>query len=268
MKPLRSFLSFSVPLVILLITFSIFLLVNKIVDTYKQNITNDYSIIVVSNTPFSKISSISNIKIKDIKILPKKNIINDIKADLSESSLKLLNKKLPYFYQIYLEEFPTTLKLEQIRKELTTISNVKRVETFSNDHNKVYSLLILIQDIIIILFIVILLLSILLLAKQIKIWFYEHSERISIIQLHGGSLYYSAKPIIKTMLFSTLFSIFIVTVLLYFSLHNITLLVRPEILMLMPNISDFQFEIVKIILLAFIIPIITFIGLSLQYKMK
>jgi len=268
MKPLKSFFSFTAPMVIMLITFCIYLLINKVVVNYKQNITNDYSIIVVSNTPFTKIDYIAEIKIKDIKILERKNIIKDIKGKLSESSLKLLNEKLPYFYQIYLEEFPTTYKLDEIKKELIAIKNVKRVETFSNNHNKIYSLLLLIQNIIMVIFILILLLSFLLISKQIKIWFFEQSERISIIQLHGGSLMYSSKPIIKVMVLSTLFSIFFITILAYITFTNIDLFVKPEIVSLIPKIDDMQFDVIKVVLLAFIIPLVTFLGLSIQHKMK
>jgi len=268
MKHLRSFFSFTAPLIIMLVTFCIYLIVNKVVHNYKDKITNDYSIIMVSNTPFSKIDEVSGIKIRDIKILKKDKIIEDIRNELSDSSLDLLNKKLPYFYQIYLEEFPTTLKLEEIRKELITISNVKRVETFTSDHNKVYSLLILIQDIIIILFVITLLLSILLISKQIKIWFFEQSERISIIQLHGGSLLYSSKPIIKIMVTSAVTSIIFVSILLFLTINNISLFVRPEILMLIPKITDLEFDILKIMLLAISIPMVTFLGLAIQHKVN
>ena len=268
MKHLKSFFSVTVPLVIMLVTFGVYLMVTKVVDNYKDNITNDYSIIVIANTPLSTLEYISEIRVKDIKIIKKENIIKDVKTNLSDTSLKLLNTKLPYFYQIYLEEFPTSLKLEQIRKELITISNVKRVETFSSDHNKIYSLLILIQDIIIVLFIIVLLLSFLLLSQQIKIWFFEQSERISIIQLHGGSLLYSSKPIIKVMFYSTIFSIILVSLFLFFTIQNISQIVRPEILPLIPNIVDLQLEMIKIVFLAFAIPIITFFGLIIQHKLK
>ena len=268
MKHLKSFFSFTIPLIIMLVTFSIYLLVNKVVDNYKENITNDYSIMVIANTPMATLDYISGIKVKEIKILKKEKIIKDVKKNLSESSLKLLKNKLPYFYQVYLEEFPTTFKLEQIRKELITISNVKRVETFSNDHNKIYSLLILIQDIIIVLFVIVLLLSIFLLSQQIKIWFFEQSERISIIQLHGGSLLYSSKPIIKVMILSTLFSIVFVSLFLFFTIDNIAMVIRPELLALLPNMQDLQFEIIQIVVLACIIPVITFFGLLVQHKLK
>lgn len=268
MRLLKSFGSFTVPLIVMLIMFSIYLLVDKVVDNYKKTIVNDYSIVVISNTPLVTIDSLAGINVKEVLPISREKIIKGVKNNLSDSSLRLLNNKLPYFYKVYLEEFPTTFKLEQIRKELTTISNIKRVETFSNDHNKVYSLLILIQNIVFILFIVVLILSILLLSKQIKIWFYEHRERISIIQLHGGTLLYASRPILKVIVSSAFFSAVFVYIIFYLVVSNIALLVQPEILVIIPQAMSLEFEIFKILFLAFLIPMITFFGLLVQYKLK
>jgi len=268
MKLLKSFISFTFPLVIMLFIFSIYLLVDKVVDSYKKGIINDYSIVVITNTPFLNIEEVAGIKVKETEPLSRTKIIQGLKNNLSSSSMDLLNKKLPYFYKIYLEEFPTTLKLDQIRKELNTISNIRRVETFSTDHNKTYSLLILIQDIVFILFVVVFILSLLLLSKQIKIWFFEHNERISIIQLHGGSLFYSSKPILKTIVLSSIISSILVAFMLYAIVDNISFIVQPEILSIMPKIIHLELEILQIFLLSFVIPLITFFGLLVQYKSK
>ncbi len=268
MKLLKSFFSFLLPLTVMLIAFCLFLIVNKVVDNYKANITNDYSIVVISNTPLITIDELAGIDVKEVKILQRENIIKGVKENLSESSLKLLNSKLPYFYNIYLEEFPTTQKLEQIRKELTTIASVKRVETFSKDHNKIYSILMLIQNIVITLFSVILILSFLLIGKQIKIWFFEHIERIKIIQLHGGSVFYSSKPIFRIMLGSTVLSVLIVSTLMYMLITNISMVVPAEIIELIPGNFQIELELLKIALLAFVVPLVTFFGLIIKYKLS
>jgi cell division transport system permease protein len=142
------------------------------------------------------------------------------------------------------------------------------VETFSSDHNKVYSLLILIQNIVFILFLVVLILSILLLSKQIKIWFYEHEERITIIQLHGGTLFYSSIPILKTIITSAIVSSVVVYAVLYLVAVNLAYLVAPEITMILPPHINMSFEIIYILLLAFFIPMVTFVGLLVRYKFR
>lgn len=268
MKLLKSFLSFTFPLIIMLSIFSIYLLVNKVVKNYEYSVSNDYAIIVITNTPFIDIDELADIKVKNIETLSRKKIIDGVKENLSSSSLDLLNKKLPYFYKIHLEKFPTTRKLKKIKKELKQMINIKRVETFSTNHNQIYSLLILIQDIIFVLFVVVLVLSLLLLSKQIKIWFFEHNERISIIQLHGGSLLYSSKPIIKTIVLSALISSIVVITLLIVVVNNISYFVQPEIVSIMPKMIHLEFEVIEIFILSFIIPFITFFGLLIQYKSK
>ena len=268
MKLLKSFFSFAFPLVVMLFMFSIYLVVTKVVDNYKENIINDYAIVVISNTPLSSIDSLAGIDVKDIEPLSREKIIKNVHKNLSDSSIELLQKKLPYFYKIYLDEFPTTLKLDQIRKELMTISNIKKIETFSNDHNKLYSLLVLVQNIIFILFGAVLLLSILLLSKQIKIWFFEHNERITIIQLHGGSLLYSSKPIIKIILSSAVISSLLACIMLFVVISNIQLIIDPELMVLIPTVLSMEMEIFKIFILSIIIPTITFFGLLVKYKLK
>jgi len=268
MKLLKSFFSFTFPLIVMLFMFSIYLLVTKVVDNYKENIINDYAIVVIANTPLSSISTLAGIKVKDIEPLSREKIIKNVQQNLSDSSIDLLQKKLPYFYKIYLDDFPTSLKLEQIRKELMTISNIKKIETFSNDHNKLYSLLILVQNIIFILFGAVLLLSVLLLSKQIKIWFFEHNERITIIQLHGGSLLYSSKPIIKIILGSAFFSSVLSSIMLFIVISNIHRIIEPEIMTLIPTVLSMEMEIFKIFILSIIIPSITFFGLLVKYKLK
>jgi len=268
MKLLKSFISFTFPLVVMLFMFSIYLIVTKVVDNYKENIINDYAIVVITNTPLLSIDKLAGIKVKDIESLSRDRIIKNVQQNLSDSSVELLQKKLPYFYKIYLEEFPTSLKLEKIRKQLMTISNIKKIETFSNDHNKLYSLLILVQNIIFILFGAVLLLSVLLLSKQIKIWFFEHNDRISIIQLHGGSLLYSSLPIIKIILGSALFSSILSSAMLFVIISNIHMIIQPEIMTLIPTVLSMEMEIFKIFLLSILIPSVTFLGLLVKYKLQ
>lgn len=268
MKLLKSFFSFTFPLVVMLFMFSIYLVVTKVVTTYKNNIINDYAIVVIANTPLSSIDTLAGIEVKNIEPLSREKIIKNVHKNLSENSIELLEKKLPYFYKIYLTDFPTTLKLEQIRKELLTVSNIKKIETFSNDHNKLYSLLILVQNIIFILFVAVLVLSILLLSKQIKIWFFEHNERITIIQLHGGSLLYSSKPIIKIILGSAVLSSFLACIMLFVVVSNIKMIIEPELMILIPTVLSMEMEIFKIFLLSIVIPSFTFLGLLVKYKLK
>ena len=193
----------------MLVMFSIYLIVNQVVHNYKTTLTEDYIIIVTADSPLSAVDTISGIKIKNVQMIDQNDIIKNVEDTLSESTIKLLNKKLPLFYRISLEELPPKERLEMIREELKAIPNVQSIEMFLEDHKQTYSFLILVQDMSVILFFVVLAFSILVVVRQVKIWFFEHNRRIKIMELHGGSILYSSRPVIKIIVISTLFALFI-----------------------------------------------------------
>jgi cell division transport system permease protein len=188
-------------------SFFVFLLVNKVVNNYKEGVASDYSIIVVSSKPILSNDKLSGIKIAKIEHIDRKQIIGDIQDTLSKTSLRSLNEKLPYFCKLYLESFPTITELVELKKDLMNIEYIKNVEIFESEHTKVYSLLVLTKDIVTVLFAIVLISSFLMLLQQIRIWFFEHSQRISILQLLGASLLYSTQFILKIILISIAMSI-------------------------------------------------------------
>ena len=54
MRFLKNLLSFMIPLIIVLSTFALHNAIGNIVDEYKKTINNDYSIMVIANTPIIK----------------------------------------------------------------------------------------------------------------------------------------------------------------------------------------------------------------------
>ncbi|MDY0051899.1 MAG: cell division protein FtsX, partial [Aliarcobacter sp.] len=69
MKFLKNVFAFLIPLLSMLITFSIFLLINNVVENYKSKISRDYSIVIVTNTPLEKesINELAGIKVENIQ---------------------------------------------------------------------------------------------------------------------------------------------------------------------------------------------------------
>jgi len=268
MKHLRSLLAFVFPLIMMLSSFSVYLLVNKLVDNYKDGVASDYSIIVVANKPIKSVHEIDSIKIQNMETIDRENIIGDVKDSLSESSIDSLTEKLPYFYKIFLDEFPTTDELKYVQEELNKLSFIKNVEIFESEHTKVYSLLILTKDIVTVLFIIVLVSAFLMLLQQIRIWFFEYSERINILQLLGASLLYSTKSILNIIFTSILISIVVVFGLMFFIITNVSLISQPEILSIMPTIQHMTLDSVKIIALAIVIPTIAFTALIIKHRMN
>ena len=120
MKSLKNIFAFLIPLLSMLIAFSIYLLINNVVSNYQNKISKDYSIVVVSTTNLTKESmpKLAGINVDNIQTLPNDKIIENIKTNLSENSIELLKQKLPNFYQIHLEIFPTSSELEEIKSTL------------------------------------------------------------------------------------------------------------------------------------------------------
>ena len=154
MRFLKNIFAFLIPLLSMLITFSIFLLINNVVENYKSKISRDYSIVIVTNTPLVKetINELAGIKVENIQTLPNDKIITSIKSSLSDNSIELLKQKLPNFYQIYLEIFPTSSELEEIKQTLLQNKNIRKVEVFYKNHNQIYLLLLLLNSVSFILF--------------------------------------------------------------------------------------------------------------------
>lgn len=270
MKFLKNIFTFLIPLTAMLISFSIYLLIDNVVINYKQKISKDYSIVIVTNTPLIKenINELAGIKVEKIQTLLKDRIINNIKSNLSDTSVQLLKRKLPHFYQIYLEVFPTTTELEKIKDTLLRNKNIRKVEVFSKNHNQTFLLLVLINSITFILFFIITIFAIIIIAKQVKLWFHEHSTKIAILRLHGASILYSASSILNYAIMSSLLSFIIVGGFLYYVSNNIAVLFPSELQDIVDVSFDYNYELFKIFMLSFGISIFTIIGVLLKYKIN
>jgi len=270
MKFLKNIFAFLIPLTSMLITFSIYLLIDNVVDNYKQKISNDYSIVIVTNTPLIKenINTLAGIDVEKIQTLKKNRIINNIKSNLSDTSVELLKRKLPNFYQIFLEEFPTTTQLDEIKNTLLQNKNIRKVEVFSKNHNQTYLLLVLLNSITFILFFIITIFAIIIIAKQVKLWFHEHSTKIAILRLHGASILYSASSVLNYAILSSLFSFIIVGAFLYYVSSNMMVIFPYELKDIINVEIDLYSELSKLFLLSFGISLFTIIGVLLKYKIN
>ena len=270
MKSLKNVFAFLIPLLSMLITFSIYLLIDNVVDNYKSKISRDYSIVVVTHSPIEKenIGELAGIKVERIQALPNDKIIENIQSNLSDNSIELLKQKLPNFYQIYLEVFPTSSELEEIKQTLLKNKNIKKVEVFYKNHNQIYLLLLLLNSVSFILFFIITLFAIIIIAKQIKLWFHEHNVKISILRLHGASILYSASSILVYALVSSFLAFFISTCFLYYVSKNMTVLFPLELHEIVDIDIKLSVEIMKIFLLSFCISIFTILGVLLKYKIN
>lgn len=270
MKSLKNILAFLIPLLSMLITFAIYLLIENVVDNYKSRISKDYSIIIVANNPIEKdnITDLAGIKVDKIQPISNDKIIDSIKTNLSDSSIELLKQKLPNFYQIYLETFPTSGELESIKQTLLKNKNIKKVEVFYKNHNQIYLLLLLLNTVSFILFFIITIFAIIIISKQIKLWFHEHHVKISILRLHGASILYSASSILVFAAISSFLAFFITSAFLFYISNNMTVLFPAELTEIVDIDFNLAVQILKIFILSFCISTFTIFGVLLKYKIN
>ncbi|QOG11168.1 FtsX-like permease family protein [Arcobacter sp. FWKO B] len=270
MKFLKNFISFCIPLITMLFALTIFTIVSQAVDTYKEKIRSDYSIVIITKTPLANdnINQLGGISVEKIVPMDRAKILASFKNRLTQNSLNFLDQRLPYFYQVYLQEFPSTYQLEQIIEELKGKPSIYQIETFSKNHNQIYSLLTLSQKIVFILYIIILLFAIFIISKQVKIWFYEHKERIAIMKLHGASMLYSAKPIILLTFFSSIFSTIIVVIFIVLFSENSSLIFSDEIKDITTINLNIVYESIKLLFVSLFISFISIFGVLTKLKIK
>jgi len=270
MNFLKNFLSFILPLIAVLITFVAYNILSNIIVEYKANIVNDYAIMAVAKKPINKsdLSFLKDVEVKELQRLNRDEIISKIKGELPQDSIEILKQKLPFFYKIYLVDYPTTKQLQSIKEQLVKLDYIKRVETFSAGHSKVYSLLLLNEQISKFVFLLIALFTIFILTKQVKIWFIEQDRRITIIQYYGGSIFYGAAPIIKLAAISFVVASIVVIIFEHYILNNLDLFLTNEIIDILPPVNTIMVNYFYIFAISFIISFISVIGVIVKHKIK
>jgi cell division transport system permease protein len=153
-------------------------------------------------------------------------------------------------------------------EELKNKPSVYQIETFSKNHSQIYSLLVLSAKIVFILYVIIALFAILIISKQVKIWFYEHKERIAIMKLHGASLLYSAKPIIVLTFFSSILSSCIVVVFIVLFSQNSSLIFSEELKEVTTINFNIWYESIKLLSVSLAISFVSIFGVLTKLKIK
>jgi len=228
---LTRFFSFFIPLYLILFSILSYIFVYKIVANYEKSINQDYAIIVVSKIPLmeQKEDLIEFFDLEDIEILENEKLLKSFKDKINEDALKLLKKELPYFYKVTLKTYPTISKLKKLKENFLKVDGVYRVETFSKNHDKVYSLLILSKSILAFVVGLILIFGIIIISNYVKIWALEEYEKLEIILLLGGTIFYGAKSLIKLALLSALFASGFAILSILFFVKNIFILFPVEL---------------------------------------
>ena len=211
MKSLKNHISFIIPLFAILFAAEFYLIINKVIKNYEKELSQDYSIIVVSKKALS-LDDIQK-KVSDavrIKEVDSTTILSKLKKQNSAIDLEAIKTFLPKFYKVYLGHYPSNEELKRIKEALKLIDGVTRVEVFSKTHQKIYNFLLFIKKISKLFLTIIFVTSIMLVFKQIEVWNLEHKERMYIMALFGAPLWMRNAILIKLSIIDTILSTLLV----------------------------------------------------------
>jgi len=187
MKSVKNHLSLVIALLSILFSIQIFIIVDRSIESYKENLATNYSVVVVAQ---KKLDSKKLIKqnpiISSVEKLSPDNIIKRLDTGMSSKNIDFLKLTLPKFYKLRLKHFPSPREITQLTKKLLKNKAVKKVESFANNHDTTYKLLLLFKTVISAFSIVMIVVTILLIFKELRIWQFKHNERMSIMGLFGA----------------------------------------------------------------------------------
>jgi len=210
MKSLKNHLSLIIALFTILLTLQIFIGVDRTIDAYENNLNENYSIIVVSDQnisteQFRLINPIINLG----EEISAKAIIKRIQNEMKNKKIDLHKIVLPHFYRLHLDSFPTPTEINQLSDQLQRKSYIKRVENFSQTHNTTYKLLLLFKWVTMILAGAILAVTTLLILKEMRIWQFQHRERMNIMALFGAPVWLRSAVLFRLSIVDALIATFL-----------------------------------------------------------
>ncbi|MBU4023979.1 cell division protein FtsX, partial [bacterium] len=154
---------------------------------YKKNLSTNYSLVVVSNmTLNNKEIADADSNIDSMTELSPDNVIQRLNTGMSTKNMELLKHTLPKFYKVKLKHYPSPGEIESVTKNLLQNKNITKVENFSQSHDTTYKLLLLFKNVVSLFAVSIFVITTLLIFKELRIWQFKHSERMSIMALFGA----------------------------------------------------------------------------------
>lgn len=220
MKFLKNHLSLIIPLFSIFFTIEFYLLLDRVIKNYENNLKDDYTILIVSNKSIKSKELSSYIDLASLEAIDPDVMIKRLKKDDILIDLDALKRFMPKFYIVKLKYFPSSKELKNIKVRLKNIEGITRVETFSKSHSKVYNLLILLKQISKIFIVLVAAISLLLIFKQMQVWYLEHKERMYIMELFGAPLWMRSGVLIRLAIVDTIFSVVLVYGLFFYLINS------------------------------------------------
>ncbi len=258
MNSLKSHITLILALVSIMLSIFLFRVFSEILNKYQQNITDNYSIVIVSS------SKIDSLPIKEIKKIEPININEEIKR-LKEKykNIDFSNIQMPYFYKLRLNTLPSPKELQTIQQTLKNMPFIKKIMTKSSSQTKIYNLLMLLKLVTKTFMLLIGVLGFLLILKQLEVWKLLHFERMYIMELFGAPFWFKGAALFKIAFLNSLISLFITAVIIYFVINSalyINIINELNINYQIDFIKEFLILIVISFLISFLSSILVIIG--------
>lgn len=188
MKSIKSHFGVILSLFSLLFSIQFVFFVSSLINKYEASMKSEYNIVLVSKKLLTTVEVKKDVnEITSVTPIDTKNFVSKFRGKISNNSIELLSKSLPKFYNVQLRFFPNSQELQSITEKLKKVDGVDRVEVFEKTHDNIYRVLILIKSIAYVFVYLIVFLGLMLMDKQIRIWVFEHGERIEVMTLFGAS---------------------------------------------------------------------------------
>ncbi|MEA1916252.1 MAG: cell division protein FtsX [Campylobacterota bacterium] len=237
MKSLKNHLSLITALFTILFTYQIFIVVDRISNSYEEQLNSDYSLIIVTKNSAKEKEFLSvDPLISSIIEIEPDEVIKKINSSLDEKSVNELKEALPKFFTIKLKSYPTPYQVETLNNNLLKHSDIEKVEDFSSQHDSTYELLLLFKYLTKVFSIAILVITTLLILKEMRIWQFQHNERMSIMALFGAPMWLRSAVLFRLAIVDAFASTILVLIVFPFiakaaSLHKILEILNIDVVL-------------------------------------
>ena len=174
----------------ILFSLQVFTIVERSIDAYKENLANNYSLVIVAQKKVdTEALAASDPLIAAVEELSPDAVIKRLNEGMSKKNVELLKVTLPKFYKLKLSHYPSPDELDALSKKLLKTGNIQKVESFTKTHDTTYKLLLLFKTVVSVFAFTVVIVTILLIFKELRIWQFQHNERMSIMGLFGAPVW-------------------------------------------------------------------------------
>jgi len=190
MKSIKNHLSLVIALLGVLFSIQVFVIADRSIESYKEKLAESYSVIIVSKRKLAQqtILNINDIVSNSVELSPE-SVIKRLNSGMDKKNIELLKLTLPKFYKLNLKYYPTPKEISKLTSDLLANKNIIKVEDYSYTHNTTYKLLLLFKGVVLVFAVTIFVVTTLLIFKELRIWQFKHTERMSIMGLFGAPLW-------------------------------------------------------------------------------